>query len=401
MERERINSEKKSRIIQQKNNLCEVYMVDNRSDKNQNYLSDSTLQQISYNVEDSLQGKNNTSVQRVEDEDDTLQGKFYASIQKKNETGMPDNLKVGIESLSRFSMDDVRVHYNSSKPPTFQALAYTQGTDIHVAPKQEKHPYEAWHVAQQMAGRISPTTIINGLPVNDNVALEKEADMMEEEATLCVNNYGKNQKDNDDLIGCCQPLQLLPYIDIFNKPGAVNTVGALISLLEGGTAKSIAGEKKYHDNKKIIMEQYNKIIKISPSVVNVNIANALDFKSVLDALSNYKKESTYVNDYRKYLKEFVKDVFDNSRIECSETDIGHCVDYVLNDLDTGGGTDLKYEGNTVSHISQGKIGRGSGCSLLFVRKPERKIVAIGYHVGPKSYEYIYTEKGIPDRLSLK
>lgn len=100
-----------------------------------------------------------------------------------NNTGMPDNLKSGIESLSGYSMDNVRVHYNSSKPATVQALAYTQGTDIHVAPGQEKHlPHEAWHVAQQMAGRVAPTTNINGMPVNDNAALEHEADVMGEKA---------------------------------------------------------------------------------------------------------------------------------------------------------------------------------------------------------------------------
>ena len=105
---------------------------------------------------------------------------------RPNNTGMPDNLKAGIESLSGFSMDDVRVHYNSSKPATVQALAYTQGTDIHVAPGQEKHlPHEAWHVAQQMAGRVSPTTNINGMPVNDNAALEHEADVMGEMAVQC------------------------------------------------------------------------------------------------------------------------------------------------------------------------------------------------------------------------
>ncbi|SMP55572.1 protein of unknown function [Fibrobacter sp. UWB10] len=102
---------------------------------------------------------------------------------RPNNTGMPDNLKSGIESLSGFSMDDVRVHYNSSKPTTVQALAYTQGTDIHVAPGQEKHlPHEAWHVAQQMAGRVSPTTNINGMPVNDNASLEHEADVMGDRA---------------------------------------------------------------------------------------------------------------------------------------------------------------------------------------------------------------------------
>ena len=109
-----------------------------------------------------------------------------AEAPQPNNTGMPDNLKAGIESLSGFSMDDVRVHYNSSKPATVQALAYTQGTDIHVAPGQEKHlPHEAWHVAQQMAGRVSPTTNINGMPVNDNAGLEHEADVMGEKAVQC------------------------------------------------------------------------------------------------------------------------------------------------------------------------------------------------------------------------
>ena len=107
-------------------------------------------------------------------------------VPRPNNTGMPDNLKAGIESLSGFSMDDVRVHYNSSKPATVQALAYTQGSDIHVAPGQEKClPHEAWHVAQQMAGRVSPTTNINGMPVNDNAALEHEADVMGEKAVQC------------------------------------------------------------------------------------------------------------------------------------------------------------------------------------------------------------------------
>jgi hypothetical protein len=104
---------------------------------------------------------------------------LHAETPRPNNTGMPDNLKAGIESLSGFSMDDVRVHYNSSKPATVQAQAYTQGTDIHVAPGQEKHlPHEAWHVAQQMAGRVAPTTNINGMPVNDNAGLEHEADVM-------------------------------------------------------------------------------------------------------------------------------------------------------------------------------------------------------------------------------
>ncbi|MGZ5027898.1 MAG: eCIS core domain-containing protein [Methylobacter sp.] len=99
---------------------------------------------------------------------------------KSNNTGLPDKLKNGIEALSGLSLDNVKVHYNSSQPMQFNALAYAQGTDIHVAPGQERHvPHEAWHVVQQAQGRVKPTMQMrNEVPVNDNVELEKEADIM-------------------------------------------------------------------------------------------------------------------------------------------------------------------------------------------------------------------------------
>ena len=102
-------------------------------------------------------------------------------IQKKaNNTGLPDNLKSGIEHLSGYAMDDVKVHYHSPKPVQLQAHAYAQGTDIHIASGQEKHlPHEAWHVVQQKQGRVKPTTRLKGMVnINDDAGLEKEADDM-------------------------------------------------------------------------------------------------------------------------------------------------------------------------------------------------------------------------------
>ncbi|MCE9668034.1 DUF4157 domain-containing protein [Myxococcus stipitatus] len=97
----------------------------------------------------------------------------------RNETGLPDDLKAGVESLSGFSMDDVRVHFNSGMPAQLQALAYTQGSDIHVAPGQEKHlAHEAWHVVQQKQGRVRPTRQLQSEPLNDDASLEHEADVM-------------------------------------------------------------------------------------------------------------------------------------------------------------------------------------------------------------------------------
>jgi hypothetical protein len=106
------------------------------------------------------------------------------SIASPNQTGLPDALKAGVESLSGLALDDVRVHYNSSKPAALQALAYTQGTDIHVAPGEERHlPHEAWHVVQQAQGRVKPTMQMKGgVPVNDDRGLEHEADTLSAKA---------------------------------------------------------------------------------------------------------------------------------------------------------------------------------------------------------------------------
>lgn len=103
-----------------------------------------------------------------------------AQASKPNNTGLPDNLKSGIESLSGMSMDHVKVHYNSSQPAQLNAHAYAQGSEIHVAPGQEQHvPHEAWHVVQQAQGRVRPTMQMKmGVPVNDDVGLETEADVM-------------------------------------------------------------------------------------------------------------------------------------------------------------------------------------------------------------------------------
>ncbi|MDJ0732404.1 MAG: DUF4157 domain-containing protein [Crocosphaera sp.] len=93
--------------------------------------------------------------------------------------GLPDRLKTKIEALSGIPMDDVKVHYNSPKPEQMRALAYTQGTDIYLAPGQEKHlPHEAWHVVQQKQGRVKPTLQTKGIGVNDNPGLEQEATVM-------------------------------------------------------------------------------------------------------------------------------------------------------------------------------------------------------------------------------
>jgi hypothetical protein len=109
------------------------------------------------------------------DEEELLQGKFDETV--PNQTGIPDNMKSGFENMSGFSFDDVRVHYNSDKPAQLNALAYTQGNQVHIAPGQEKHlGHELGHVVQQKQGRVQPTMQLQGVNVNDDERLEREAD---------------------------------------------------------------------------------------------------------------------------------------------------------------------------------------------------------------------------------
>lgn len=124
--------------------------------------------------------QSNTTIQ-LQSMADNFSSQQIETIQKKeNNTGLPDKLKSGIENLSGYSMDDVKVHRNSGKPAQLQAHAYAQGTNIHLGPGQEKQlPHEAWHVVQQKQGRVTPTKQLKSkIKINDDAGLEKEADIM-------------------------------------------------------------------------------------------------------------------------------------------------------------------------------------------------------------------------------
>ena len=106
-----------------------------------------------------------------------------------NATALPAPLRAGIEALAGLALGDVQVRRGSSLPARYGALATTQGAEIHLAPGQDHHlPHEAWHVVQQKQGRVNATRPAgNGLAaVNDNPALEAEADVMGQRAVRAV-----------------------------------------------------------------------------------------------------------------------------------------------------------------------------------------------------------------------
>jgi len=153
-------------------------------------VNPSVIQHHEPEEDEILQDKMSEVVQKQpeEEEEEPLQAKFTSGLTgtlqakteaSENKTDMPDHLKSGLENLSNMNLSNVRVHHNSSKPAQLDALAYTQGQDIHVGTGQEKHlPHEGWHAVQQIQGRVKPTMQAKGVSINDDAGLEREADVM-------------------------------------------------------------------------------------------------------------------------------------------------------------------------------------------------------------------------------
>ncbi|XYI01011.1 DUF4157 domain-containing protein [Sorangium sp. So ce1128] len=100
---------------------------------------------------------------------------------------MPAAVQQRMENAFSADFSDVRVHAGSARATALGALAYTQGSDIHVAPGhwapetgrgQELLGHELAHVVQQREGRVRATAQMKGVALNDDPALEREADAM-------------------------------------------------------------------------------------------------------------------------------------------------------------------------------------------------------------------------------
>ncbi|GHV01496.1 hypothetical protein AGMMS49521_1870 [Campylobacterota bacterium] len=102
----------------------------------------------------------------------------------------------------------------------YQAKAYAQGRDIFIAPGQEHHlPHEAWHVVQQMQGRVKPTAIVNGVELNDDAELEREA----EEMGIAVINTNQQKQYHNNIIE--SPNKFIAILQFHLVKDRLNVVG--------------------------------------------------------------------------------------------------------------------------------------------------------------------------------
>lgn len=137
-----------------------------------------------------------------------IQAKQQPVQRSSNSNGLPHQLQSNMENMGGVDLSDVKVHRNSDKPAQLKAHAYAQGSDIHLAPGQDKHlPHEAWHVVQQKQGRVQATTQMKNsdgkVGINDNPALEHEADVMGEKASKGIvqtSDTSIQQKSNTSIV---------------------------------------------------------------------------------------------------------------------------------------------------------------------------------------------------------
>ncbi|MFC5741469.1 eCIS core domain-containing protein [Dyella tabacisoli] len=107
------------------------------------------------------------------------------SFRLPDATGIPRNLRAKMEYALDADFSDVRLHANSTRASHLQAEAFTEGRDIHMAPGywapdtskgQQLLGHELGHVLQQRSGRVSATSQLGGSGLNNDPALEREAD---------------------------------------------------------------------------------------------------------------------------------------------------------------------------------------------------------------------------------
>ncbi|MEL7123686.1 MAG: DUF4157 domain-containing protein [Bacteroidota bacterium] len=143
--------------------------------------------------EEELQMKSKTAqLQGMEEEEELQMKSKTAQLQSAQNTNsgsgnMPTNIQESASTTFGADFSDVKIHANSNKATELNALAYTQGNDIHFAPGQyspdsasgrELIGHELTHVVQQRKGIVSPTTSMDGQPINDDPGFEREADNM-------------------------------------------------------------------------------------------------------------------------------------------------------------------------------------------------------------------------------
>jgi hypothetical protein len=138
---------------------------------------------------------------------------------------LPQCMRSMMEAAFHADFSDIRVHQGAPDAKSLSALAFTQGRDIHFAPGQYSPDslegqkiigHELAHVVQQQEGRVAVPQG-QGAPINDDAALEAEADALGAKAAQgeVVRPAGSNPRGAFHPVAPVQRMKL----DEEKKPG--------------------------------------------------------------------------------------------------------------------------------------------------------------------------------------
>ena len=114
---------------------------------------------------------------------------------RSDATGLPPAFLRGMEDVLGRDLSGVRIHADSPQAARLGAAAFTAGLDVHVAPGRLRPEtaagrrllgHEFAHVVQQAEGRVSETSRADGVAINDDSGLEREADVVGERAVSAI-----------------------------------------------------------------------------------------------------------------------------------------------------------------------------------------------------------------------
>lgn len=189
----------------------------------------------------------------------------------RGQGGLPLMLRAGIETLSGMDMSGVVVRRNSAQPAQLNALAYAQGSEIHLGPGQEKQlPHEAWHVVQQRQGRVRTTARANDVRINDDPGLEREADVMGQKA---LQLRAKRSMDGAALIAASSKREGTPYIQArFAAPIQLGKNGDGDKQEAGD--KEISGQLVVRGNAQVNLVLLQRVWRFLPPVIQAFLNEA-------------------------------------------------------------------------------------------------------------------------------
>src|SRR5690606_10545259 len=117
----------------------------------------------------------------------SLPGNKDSATAKKNPY-LPENIQNNLAFSFGQDFSNVGIQLNDPKASRINALAFTQGEQIHFAPGQFNPETESGknlighefaHIVQQRSGKVNQTRILGkGMAINESKILEKEADQM-------------------------------------------------------------------------------------------------------------------------------------------------------------------------------------------------------------------------------